>query len=175
MKNENVRFFHSLILLSILLILPMIACNGTQTPPAIESRQVFVTDTLFIESTIVPVNTFVEATVALSSTVSATSNAPSATFVKDANCRSGPGTNYKIVFYFLQGQTALIVGKNANVNHTWWYVIIPNTENKCWVSLVTTSVSGNLDEVGVIRPSSPPKKATSIAPPPIQFTPSPPP
>src|SRR5512143_822922 len=52
-----------------------------------------------------------------------------ATFIQQANCRSGPSTGYDIVTSFEQGQTVDIYGRNPNHSNTWWYVRIPNSND----------------------------------------------
>lgn len=82
----------------------------------------------------------------------ATLSGPTATFIKDANCRSGPGTGYEVVTSFFKGQTVQIVGRNPNFNNTWWYVVIPSTGENCWVSLTTAQAQGNFDAIPTVKP-----------------------
>lgn len=82
----------------------------------------------------------------------ATLSGPVATFIKDANCRSGPGTQYEVVTSFLKGETVQIVGRNPKFNNTWWYVVIPSTKGKCWVSLTTAQASGDFDAIPTVKP-----------------------
>ena len=81
-----------------------------------------------------------------------TLSGPTATFIKDANCRSGPGTQYEAVTSFFKGETVQIVGRNPNFNNTWWYVIIPSTGGKCWVSLTTAQAQGDFDAIPTVKP-----------------------
>jgi len=82
----------------------------------------------------------------------ATPTGPIATFVKNANCRNGPGTQYEAVTSFFKGETVSIVGRNPNFNNTWWYVVIPSTGGKCWVSLTTAQAYGGFDDIPVVTP-----------------------
>ena len=82
----------------------------------------------------------------------ATLSGPTVTFIKDANCRNGPGTQYDVVTSFFKGETVQIVGRNPNFNNTWWYVVIPSTNGKCWVSLTTAQAYGNFDDIPTVVP-----------------------
>jgi hypothetical protein len=81
----------------------------------------------------------------------ATLTGPVATFIKNANCRAGPGTNYKEVAAFYEGETVQIVGRNKDFNNTWWYVNIPSG-GKCWVSLTTAQAYGDFDAIPTVVP-----------------------
>ena len=81
----------------------------------------------------------------------ATMRGPAVTFVKNANCRKGPGTGYDVVTSFYEGETVKIVGRSPNLNNTWWYVEIPSGGN-CWVSLTTGQAYGDFDSVPTIVP-----------------------
>jgi SH3-like domain-containing protein len=81
----------------------------------------------------------------------ATLSGPTATFIKDANCRNGPGTAYPVVTSFFKGETVQIVGRNPNFNNTWWYVNIPSG-GRCWVSLTTAEAYGNFDDIPTVVP-----------------------
>ena len=84
-------------------------------------------------------------------TPTATLSGPVATFIKDANCRSGPSTADPVVTSFFKGETVQIVGRNPNFNNTWWYVAIPSG-GKCWVSLTTAQASGDFDAIPTVKP-----------------------
>jgi len=89
----------------------------------------------------------ITATIAFTATLSG----PTATFIKDANCRSGPSTSYPEVTSFFKGETVRIVGRNPNFNNTWWYVEIPSG-GKCWVSLTTAQAYGDFDAIPTVIP-----------------------
>ena len=56
--------------------------------------------------------------------------------LQDVNIRSGPGTQFKILSYIAEGQTAKVTGVNANGN--WWRVICPDDSvGSCWVSALS--------------------------------------
>jgi uncharacterized protein YgiM (DUF1202 family) len=75
-----------------------------------------------------------------------------ATFIKDTNCRQGPGTQYDVETSFFNGETVQIVGRNPDFDNTWWYVVIPATGGKCWVSLTTAQASGDFDAIPTVAP-----------------------
>jgi len=81
----------------------------------------------------------------------ATLSGPTIIFIKDANCRNGPGTDYDVVTSYFKGQTLQIVGRNPDFNNTWWYVDMP-TGGKCWVSLATGQANGDLDDIPIVKP-----------------------
>jgi hypothetical protein len=81
----------------------------------------------------------------------ATLSGPTATFIKDANCRNGPGTAYPVVTSFFKGETVQIVGRNPNFNNTWWYVNIPSG-GRCWVSLTTAQAYGDFYNIPTVMP-----------------------
>lgn len=84
-------------------------------------------------------------------TPTATMSGPTITFIKDANCRNGPGTKYDVVTSYFKGQTLQIVGRNSNFNNTWWYVNMP-TGGKCWVSFATGQANGDFDDIPIVKP-----------------------
>jgi len=100
------------------------------------------TDTLV--STATPVST-------ATTTPTATLSGPIITFIKDANCRNGPGTKYDVVTSYFKGQTLQIVGRNPDFNNTWWQVNMP-TGGKCWVSLATGQAYGDFSDIPIVKP-----------------------
>ena len=112
---------------------------STVPPPTIPPP----TDTLVIPTATVT-NT---ATIAPTATMSG----PVVTFIKDANCRNGPGTGYKVVTSYFKGQTLQIVGRNPDFNNTWWQIKMP-TGGKCWVSLDTGQAYGPFDDIPIVNP-----------------------
>jgi hypothetical protein len=157
------------------LLVGMLACavpaGMTPTPVVItqivvvpnEQEPVQVSPTLLVPTvppstvsaptvTLVPMNTNTVAEVSIATTTPiATLSGPVATFVKDANCRAGPGTGYEVVTSFFKGDTVQIVGRNPNYNNTWWYVVIPSG-GKCWVSLTTAQAYGDFDAIPTVVP-----------------------
>ena len=76
----------------------------------------------------------------------------SATLIKNANCRAGPGQAYEVITSFFSGQVLEITGRNPDLDNTWWQVKIPGTNSKCWISLTTAQASGNFDDIPTIYP-----------------------
>jgi uncharacterized protein YraI len=68
--------------------------------------------------------------------------------VQTANCRFGPGTIYDVVGCQLEGQSAPIVGRNAE--NTWWAITIPERPQPCWVSGGTLQASGDLGPAQIL-------------------------
>jgi len=64
---------------------------------------------------------------------------PSAEVLVNANCRSGPDVRFSLLTSFKRGDILKVIGKNEFGN--WWYVIIPTTNNKCWISESVLSLS----------------------------------
>ena len=84
-------------------------------------------------------------------TATATLDGPIITFIKNANCRKGPGSNYDVVTSYLKGQTLQILGRNPDFSNTWWYVNMP-TGGKCWVSFSTGQAYGDFDAIPIVNP-----------------------
>ena len=102
--------------------------------------------------TLAPMNTNTAAAVSTATTApTATLSGPVATFIKNANCREGPGTGYEVVTSFFKGDTVQIVGRNPDYDNTWWYVVIPSG-GKCWVSLTTAQAYGDFDAIPTVVP-----------------------
>ena len=79
-------------------------------------------------------------------------NPPTATItVESANCRTHPTGNSQRVTILYKGQKVEIVGKNADLNNPWWYVIIPNSGGNCWLWGMTATMTGTVDEIPIIK------------------------
>jgi len=85
-------------------------------------------------------------------TPTATASGPVATFTQNANCRNGPSTQDVVVTSFFAGETVQIVGRNPDFDNTWWLVVIPSTNGKCWVSFTTAQASGDFDAIPTVIP-----------------------
>jgi hypothetical protein len=65
---------------------------------------------------------------------------------QDVNIRSGPGTQFRIIGYVVEGQTAKVTG--VSVNGNWWRVICPDDSvGNCWVS-ADRSLTRPTDPIG---------------------------
>lgn len=144
------------------LLLAVLACGvpavSAPTPTAAVTRIVVVienTPTATAEPTIpptqAPTNTPLP-TLTPPPTFTRTPSYPYATFIKNANCRSGPSQTYDVVTSFLAGQTVEIVGRNPDYDNTWWQVKIPDSNKKCWVSLTTAQAYGDFDAIPTVSP-----------------------
>ena len=146
------------------LIASMLACAvppGITPTPVVVTQVVVVPNEQVLPSPTLPPPTIPPPTFTLVPTETVTSTAtiaptptmsgPIITFIKDANCRNGPGTKYDVVTSYFKGQTLLIVGRNPDFNNTWWYVNMP-TGGKCWVSLATGQAYGDFDDIPVVKP-----------------------
>lgn len=58
-----------------------------------------------------------------------------------ANCRKGPGQVYDVVTAFPAGTTLKVAGRNND--SSWWLVQIPSNNERCWISNVTGTFTGN--------------------------------
>lgn len=135
----------------------MLACVSNATQPT----QVIVTQVIVIPNATtqatagqpMPTAPLPSATGISTATVIPTStlSGPTATFIKNANCRAGPSTTFDAVTSFYKGETVQIVGRNPDFNNTWWYVLIPSG-GKCWVSLTTAQATGPFDDIPTITP-----------------------
>ncbi|MDH3943383.1 MAG: hypothetical protein OEV06_04730, partial [Anaerolineae bacterium] len=54
------------------------------------------------------------------------------TTIQRANCRNGPGVEYRILFTYEEQLTFTITGRNEE--STWWYVEPENLDEGCWFS-----------------------------------------
>ena len=89
-------------------------------------------------------------------TITATPADTMATFHMNANCRLGPSTEYDVVTSLLAGEEVKVIAYNDD-NVKWFYIQLPNSTARCWVSSSTVNISG--DENGVpyyIAPERPP-------------------
>jgi hypothetical protein len=90
-------------------------------------------------------------------------DSPIATFIQDATCRLGPGTAYSIWETLLEGQQVLLQGRNAD--SSWWWLLLPESEDHCWVSDTVVEVSGPVEDLPIIIPPEPPQPSTPPATP----------
>jgi len=93
---------------------------------------------------------------------------------QNANCRLGPGTAYETTGFLLQGQRALVVGRNTQSD--WFFISLPDKAEKCWVSKSTVEFQGDINLLAVISAPPPPQIITvTVSPPPPQIIIVPPP
>ncbi len=70
--------------------------------------------------------------------------------VQSANCRAKPLGNSEKITILYRNQEAQILGRNADANNPWWYVKIPNRSGNCWLWGMTTTTTGNVDQIPVV-------------------------
>lgn len=104
-------------------------------------------------------------------TLATSSAAPTATFVQNANCRRGPGTLYEVTASLLEGQEALIEGRNAD--SSWWWILLPQSTTHCWVSDSTVEVSGSVAGLPLIAAPPTSTSTRTRTPQPATITPTP--
>lgn len=66
----------------------------------------------------------------------------------NTNCRTGPGTIYKVIGYLMKGETAAILGRDSGGN--WWYIDNPSLQSNCWVWSGSTRLLGDASAVAVV-------------------------
>ena len=98
---------------------------------------------------------------------------PMVTAPQDDNCRFGPGLAHSVTGYLMTGQSAPIVGRNAET--TWWMIVILGG-GPCWIWDDVVTVSGDTSGVPVVTaPAAPTDTPTPQAEPaavPIPISPS---
>lgn len=144
---------HRKILLSILVIVFVLACNipaPTFTPTPAGNT---TTTTPTATSTLLPAATFTP----IGSTVPFAAPNDGA-----LNCRSGPGTNFDVMVILAATQSAEIAGKNPE--GTWWYVKNPYIAgNFCWVITTFVNTVGDLSKLQVVGvPATPANPASAV-------------
>jgi len=92
-------------------------------------------------------------------TITPTYSVPMLTVNEPTNCRSGPGQSYDILFTFLAGASAEIVGSYPTNNY--WTVKVEGMDEPCWVWGEYTTTTGSTWAVPTLNPP-----ATSTASPP---------
>jgi len=99
------------------------------------------------------------------------SAAPMAFAPQNLNCRAGDSTAHDVTGFFLQGESAEIVGRNQLSS----WIVVPKKTNggNCWVSvgLVNIDPNVNLNDLIIILPPSPP--APTPTPTPVPAAPAP--
>jgi hypothetical protein len=122
--------------------------------PVIASPQVPISTSMTSTQTGTPA-----ATQTATATITPTYSIPMLTIKESTNCRSGPGQNYEIIFTFLPGASAEIVGQYPTDNY--WIVKMPGSNDTCWIWGQYTTVSGSY---WVVTTVTPPPTATVSGP-----------
>jgi parallel beta-helix repeat protein len=104
-------------------------------------------------------------------TLTATPSTPTATLLQNAYCLHGPAEGYDSVTTLFQGIQVPIEGRNQD--GTWWYVLPPNSQIRCWVAGTLVRTSGNVNGLPVVeaaplgcwvQPQQGPKKCVAPCP-----------
>jgi hypothetical protein len=79
----------------------------------------------------------------------------------NTNCRTGPGTVYDLLDSLLVGQTAEVVGRDAEGQN--WVIKMPsNPARTCWLWGRYATLSGNWEALPIIEPPPTPTPAPSF-------------
>jgi cellulose synthase/poly-beta-1,6-N-acetylglucosamine synthase-like glycosyltransferase len=71
--------------------------------------------------------------------------------VHSANCRSRPRGGAERVTYLYKDQEVEITGRNDDPNNPWWYVNVPDSDEKCWIWGIATTTNASLDDIPIVR------------------------
>ena len=71
-------------------------------------------------------------------------------FLQNSSCREKPGSEHHAAGYFNFGDTAEVVGRNPNL--TWFQVMVPDSESKCWVWKELVTFTGEIEALPIIAP-----------------------
>jgi len=143
------------------LVLSMLACNiGIQAPTSSVSPRdaagTIVAQTLQAQGLPTSSGQVLNSPVPTASkeaAVTPTLSKPILTINQATNCRSGPGTNYKVVTSASAGAQVEIVGKDTADNY--WLVKIPNDTGTCWMSGQYATPSGDYASLPEATPEAP--------------------
>ena len=92
-----------------------------------------------------------------------TPSIPIVTVTENTNCRSGPGTVYDLVYIFMIGDEAEIIGRSSEAN----YVIIkvPDSSGRsCWLWTRYAVIKGNINDLPESTPPPTPTPAATATP-----------
>ena len=71
------------------------------------------------------------------------------------NCRTGPGSTYRLVLSFLPGENADVLAKSTVQN--FWYIVNPdNPDEYCWLWGEYATVEGDTSTLPVLTPEASP-------------------
>lgn len=148
-----------------ILILSMLACNIGAKPPSSlspnDAAGTIVAQTLQAQGLPTSSGQVLNSPAPIATQVleaTATLSTPMLTINEATNCRSGPGTNFKIITSSAAGTKAEIVGKDTADNY--WLVKTPNGTGTCWMSGQYATPSGNYASL----PEATPEATTAAVP-----------
>jgi cellulose synthase/poly-beta-1,6-N-acetylglucosamine synthase-like glycosyltransferase len=71
--------------------------------------------------------------------------------IHSANCRSRPRGGAERIAYLYRDQVVQITGRNDDPNNPWWYVNVPDSDEKCWVWGISTATEALIDDIPIVR------------------------
>jgi len=71
--------------------------------------------------------------------------------VQSANCREMPVGKSRKIGLLYRDQEAEIVGRNGDPNNPWWYIKIPGQDGNCWLWGKTSTTTGNVEGLPIIK------------------------
>ncbi|MBN2554332.1 MAG: hypothetical protein JXA97_00210 [Anaerolineales bacterium] len=80
--------------------------------------------------------------------------------LRDLACYEGPGFDYPILGYILEGETAPVFAQS--LNRAWWYIQNPDGQNVCAVPQVDTEEIGEMSGVPLWNDPEPPIVCSSF-------------
>ena len=91
--------------------------------------------------------------------VGSTPGAPMVSVSSATNCRTGPSTDYDLLYTLNVGQTVEVVGKYSGGNY--WVIDNPDGGGNCWLWGEYATILGNTDNLPDVVP--PPAPPTAVA------------
>jgi len=123
-----------------------LAVIGSPAPPSEPTEDVPPTPVTPPAATLTATPTLTPAPTA---TVTPTNGPVSGTAQQNANCRTGPSIVYRNIATLLQGQSAMLEGRNED--STWWWIPTPGAfGGHCWVWGDSLTITGAVDSVPFI-------------------------
>ncbi len=96
----------------------------------------------------------------------APNNSVTITVLQDMNVRGGPGTNYPIVGPGPAGESAKVIGRNAD--SSWLQIEYPSPDGTGWVYAKLVQINGSPEAVAIAQAPAPPAAPPPTAAPPAQ-------
>jgi len=171
-----------LLILSLTLLLGLSACNVPTEPSTSIAPELQTAAAQTVQAVLTPLNSptavpsatqggqqpaasptgatlTAAATITSTPTITPTYSVPMITFNESTNCRTGPGQNYEVIFTFLPGGKAEIVGSYPQDGY--WIVQLPDGGGTCWAWGGYAATSGSY---WVVPSTTPPATRTATAP-----------
>ena len=169
-----------LLILSLALLLGLSACNVPTEPSTSIAPELQTAAAQTVQAVLTPLNSPTAApsatqgqpaasptsapltsaaTITSTPTITPTYSVPMITFNESTNCRTGPGQNYEVIFTFLPGGKAEIVGSYPQDGY--WIVQLPDGGGTCWAWGGYATTTGS---TWVLTPSTPPATRTPTPP-----------